>query len=105
MGREHYRVDNPVYMNDSESESFAVRKPRPGLYLSPAAVVLSVLVALALAAAVGLIVHFAHPARRSSDDIVTPPVTSAPEVPPTLSDEDAQWSACVNMSYARGECK
>ena len=78
---------------------------RNGIYVGKVTIFVYVLVTLALAAAVGCIVHFAHPCSSSSAAECDPVPTTAPTPPPTTLHPDLVWQMCVNMSWEINQCK
>jgi hypothetical protein len=91
------RQESFTILDQDGSASDLVREPRDGVYVSKAAIFAYVLFSVALATAVGCIVHFAAPCSSTCDDVVA---TVAPTLHP-----DAEWERCVNMSWERNECE
>lgn len=101
--RQSYGFDNMV----EEKNDFGSRKSG-GIYVSSGCIVIYILVSILLAAAVGLIVHFAVPERTCINDCsqCRMEVRTTPDPEPTTPTQtDVSWDTCVNMSWTRDECK
>jgi len=91
-------------------DEFVSVTPKKGWFVSKTVVALFVVGAVAISAAVGVAVYFAHPAMRttSGGSGTTPLATKTSTSTPTLAstvDPEQLWKACLNMATARHECK
>ena len=90
-----------------DSEEGLEREPKPsnpqGTYISYVNLFILILFGIALAAVVGLVVHFVHPARnqRCGDDtVVMPSVSTTVDFNTNIT-----WDMCCQVGMNRGSCK
>ena len=102
MGRkESFSVIDPTYNGNSSDASMLHSSRGDGVYISKVTIFVYILFSVALATAVGCIVHFAHPCTKSEE--CGPALTTV--TPPTTQHPDVVWEMCVNISWAKNECK
>lgn len=97
MGRrEAFTVISDPEGSQSQTEILPNTKSN-GIYISRVTIFVYILFSVALAAVVGCIVHFTQPSCGECNAMSLPPITT--------QSPEALWEECVNMSWARNECK
>ena len=90
-------------------DEFVRVPPRKGWFVSKTVAVLFAVGAVAITAAVGVAVYFAHPARQLADrgcrTTSLPRTSTMQPTAATTVDPEHIWKVCLNLSAARKECK